>query len=127
MNEDAGKLILRLALGLMLLLHGISKITGGVGGIAGMLQGVGLPSYLAFGVYVGEVLAPLLVVIGFYARVGAAVIVINMLVAIGLAHHQDLFALGPQGGWALELQGFFLFTALALALMGPGRFGINQR
>lgn len=127
MNDDAGKLILRLALGLMLLLHGISKITGGVGGITGMLQGVGLPSYLAFGVYVGEVLAPLLVVIGFYARVGAAVIVINMLVAIGLAHRQDLFALGEHGGWALELQGFFLFTALALALMGPGRFGINRR
>ena len=127
MIDDAGKLILRLALGLMLLLHGISKITGGVGGITGMLQGVGLPSYLAFGVYVGEVLAPLLVVIGFYARVGAAVIVINMLVAIGLAHRQDLFALSDHGGWALELQGFFLFTALALALMGPGRFGITRR
>jgi putative oxidoreductase len=78
-------------------------------------------------VYVGEVLAPLLVIVGFYARVGAAVIVVNMLFAIMLAHRADLFLLTKSGGWALELQGFFLFTALALALIGPGRFGINQR
>jgi putative oxidoreductase len=127
MNDDAGKLLLRLTLGILLLMHGLAKIAGGVSGISGMLQGVGLPSTLAYGAYIGEVLAPLLVIIGFYARIGAWLIVINMLFAIGLAHSKDIFTLGQGGGWALELQGFFLLTALALALMGPGRYGVNRR
>jgi len=127
MANDLGKLILRLTLGVLILLHGIAKITGGTAGVEKMLEGAGLPAFLAAGVYVGEVLAPLLVIVGFYARVGAAVIVVNMLFAIMLAHRADLFLLTKSGGWALELQGFFLLTALALALIGPGRFGINQR
>lgn len=127
MTDDAGKLVLRLTLGVLLLLHGIAKITGGISGIEKMVEGVGLPSYFALGAYVGEVLAPILVIIGFYSRVGAALIVVNMLVAIGLAHRADLTVLAEGGGYALELQGFFLFTALALVLMGPGRFSINRR
>jgi putative oxidoreductase len=127
MANDLGKLILRFTLGVLILLHGIAKITGGTAGVEKMLEGAGLPSFVAAGVYVGEVLAPILVIIGFYARVGAALIVVNMLFAIMLAHRADLYVITQTGGWALELQAFFLFTALALALIGPGRFGINQR
>lgn len=126
MADDVGKLILRLTLGILMLLHGIAKISGGVDGLEKMVAGAGLPSVLAYGVYVGEVLAPLLVIFGFYARFGAAIIVVNMLFAIFLAHRTDLFLLARSGGWALELQGFFLFTALALVFMRPGRFGINR-
>ena len=127
MANDLGKLILRFTLGVLILLHGIAKITGGTAGVEKMLEGAGLPSLIAAGVYVGEVLAPILVIIGFYARVGAALVVVNMLFAIMLAHRADLYVITKSGGWALELQAFFLFTALALALIGPGRFGINQR
>ena len=127
MADDAGKLVLRLTVGVLMLLHGISKMTSGVSGIETMLEGVGLPSYFAFGAYVGEVIAPILVIIGFYSRVGALLIVVNMLFAVGLAHRGDLFLLDRSGGWALELQAFFLLTALAIALMGPGRYSINRR
>ncbi|MGQ0751993.1 MAG: DoxX family protein [Betaproteobacteria bacterium] len=127
MADDVGKLILRLTVGVLMLLHGISKLTRGVSGIEKMLEGVGMPSYFAFGAYVGEVIAPILVIIGFYSRVGAVLIVFSMLFAVGLAHRADLFLLGRSGGWALELQAFFLLTALALAFMGPGRYSINRR
>ena len=127
MREDLGKLILRLTVGVLMLLHGVAKVSGGVGGIGGMLQSSGLPAALAYGVYVGEVLAPLLVIIGFYARIGALIMVVNMLFAIGLAHMKDIFLLTKTGGWAIELQAFFLFTALAVALIGPGRYAINRR
>lgn len=127
MADDAGKLVLRITLGVLILLHGIAKITTGVSGIEGMVQGAGLPGFLAYGVYVGEVLAPILLILGFYARIAALVIAFNMVVSIALAHSKELFQLGAQGGWALELQGMFLFTAIALALTGPGRFGINRR
>jgi putative oxidoreductase len=126
-NADLGRLLLRIVLGLCILLHGIAKIQGGVGGIGQALTAHGLPAFLAYGVYLGEVIAPLMVLIGFYARIGALVIAINMVFAIGLVHTAELFKLNAQGGWALELQGMYLATALALALMGPGRFGVNER
>lgn len=125
--SDSGKLILRIALGLLVLLHGIAKLRGGLGGIEGMLTAQGLPPALAYGALVGEVLGPILLLLGFYARIGAVLIALNMLVAIALAHLGQLGQLGPQGGWALELQGMFLAAAVALALMGPGRYGINRR
>jgi putative oxidoreductase len=127
MSDDAGKLILRLTLGILILLHGIAKLTAGIGGVEKSLAASGLPAILAFGVYVGEVLAPVLVILGFYARVGAGIIVVNMLFAIFLVHRADVFLLTRSGGWAIELQAFFLFTALALVFMGPGRLGINRR
>ena len=42
-TDDAGKLVLRLTLGILILLHGIAKITGGVGPILGMVAKAGLP------------------------------------------------------------------------------------
>lgn len=126
-DNDLARLILRVTLGVLILLHGIAKITGGVSGIEGMIEGAGLPGFLAYGVYIGEVLAPLMLIAGFYARIGAALIAVNMLVAIALVHTGEIFLRTDNGGWALELQGMFLFTAIALALSGPGRLGINQR
>lgn len=127
MANDVGKLILRLALGICVLLHGIAKLTGGVSGISGMLSGAGLPGVLAYGVYVGEVIAPLLIILGLYSRIGAWIVVINMIFAIALAHMGELFSLNSSGGWAIELQIMFLFSAVAIALIGPGRFALNAK
>lgn len=126
-QHDLGKLILRVTLGVLILLHGIAKLKGGVGGIEDMLAGHGLPRELAYGAFLGEVLGPLLLIVGYYARIGAVLIAVNMLFAFALAHMGDLRQLTDQGGWALELQGMFLGSAIALALIGPGRFGINSR
>lgn len=123
--DDTGKLILRLSVGILILMHGIFKLSSGVGGIAGMLGSHGLPGVFAYGVYVGEIIAPLLVIVGIFTRVGALIIVGNMLVAILLAHMGQLTSLNGQGGWALELQGMFLFSALALVFLGAGRFSVG--
>lgn len=123
-TDDTGKLVLRLSIGLLVLLHGIFKITHGVGFIGGMLDKAGLPGFLAYGVYIGEVVAPLMMMLGVGARAGAAIVVVNMLLALGLVHMGDLFAMTKQGGWALELQGLYLFGALAVALLGAGRYSV---
>ena len=127
MQQDLGKLVLRLSLGILVLLHGIAKLTGGIGGIVGMVEGAGLPGFLGYAVLLGEVVGPILLIVGFHARIGAALVALNMLVAIALAHMGELTSLGQSGGWALELQGMFLFTAIALVFLGPGRFSANQR
>ncbi|MBN8728621.1 MAG: DoxX family protein [Xanthomonadales bacterium] len=123
-SADLGRLVPRVALGVLVLLHGIAKLIHGPGFIVGLVTGAGLPSFLAYGVYVGEVVAPVLVIIGLWTRAGALVIAANMLVAFALVHLGQLFSLNAQGGWELELQGMFLFTAIAVALLGAGRFSV---
>ena len=125
--DDLGKLLLRLTLALLLLFHGVAKLVGGVGFITGMLEKMGLPGALAYLVYVGEVIAPLLILVGVWTRPAALVVAGNMLVAVWLVHRAELFTVSKTGGWALELQGMFLFAALAVALLGAGRYSLGGR
>lgn len=125
--DDLGKLLLRLTLGVLILLHGIAKIPTGPSSIAGMVEKAGLPGELAWLVYLGEVLAPLALILGAWTRFAALIIAGNMAFAVGLAHMDDLSRLGRSGGWAVELQAMFFFTALALVLLGGGRYAVTRR
>jgi putative oxidoreductase len=124
-SDDTGKLVLRLGVGLIILVHGISKLSTGVGFISGVLASHGLPPSLAYLVYVGEIVAPLLVVVGIYTRPAAWIVAINMVVAIGLVRYKDLFVIAKTGGWAMELEGMLLIAAVAVALLGAGRFSLG--
>lgn len=126
-REDLGRLVLRVSLALLLLFHGISKLIGGVGFISGMLEKMGLPGAIGYLVYVGEVLAPLLILVGVWTRLAALIVAGNMVVAILLVHTKEFFTMTETGGWALELQGMYLFAALALALLGAGRYSLGGR
>jgi putative oxidoreductase len=123
--EDFGRLLLRLGVGALILLHGLAKIVNGPGAVQGLLQNHGLPAALSWGVYVGEVLAPLLLIAGLWTRAAALLVVANMLVALGLAHRDELFSLGDSGGWAIELQAMYLLGAAAIALLGAGRLSLG--
>lgn len=77
--DDFGKLVLRLTLGILILFHGTSKLMHGIGSIEGMVTATGMPGFVAYGVYAGEVLGPLLLIAGFHARIGAALVAGNRL------------------------------------------------
>ena len=124
-SEDVAKLLLRDMLGGLILLHGISKIRGGPGFILDIVDKAGLPEPFGYLVYVGEVLAPILVIIGLWTRLAALVIALNMIVAVLLVHLGQLFTLNETGGWALELQGLYLVVAIAVGLLGAGRYSIG--
>ena len=124
-SDDTGKLVLRLTLGILILFHGVSKVlnpAGAMGMISSQLASLGMPAFVAYGVYIGEVLAPLMIILGVFTRIGGLLVVGNMLFAIGLVHTSQLFTMGKTGGWALELQGFYLFCGLAVYFLGSGRF-----
>jgi putative oxidoreductase len=129
-TDDAGKLVLRAALAIILLFHGYAKLTGGIGFVGDMLAKAGAPAALGYLVYVGEVLAPLMILAGVFARPAALVVAINMVVAVLLVHTGQFFTINDTGGWALELQGMFFIAAVAVALLGAGRYsvsGVNGR
>jgi putative oxidoreductase len=123
--DDFGKLVLRLTLGGLLLFHGVHKILTGIGPISDMMTAHHLPAYLAYGVYAGEVLAPVLIILGLFSRIGGVLVMANILVAIALVHMGALVGLNAEGGYALELQMFYLFGGLAVALLGAGRISIG--
>ena len=121
-TEHVAKLLLRVALGALILLHGIGKLNGGIDSVLGAVTQAGFPAALGYLVYVGEILAPLLLIGGAWTRPAALVVTINMVVAVLLVHLGQLASLAPTGGWAVELQACYLVMALAVALLGAGRF-----
>jgi putative oxidoreductase len=126
-SDSLGKLILRLTAGTLILLHGIFKLLnpGSLDFISKQLAGINLPPVLAYGVYVGEVIAPLMIILGIFSRLGGFLVFVNMLFALVLAHRSQLFTLTSNGGWALELQAFYLFSGLAILFLGSGRMAVR--
>ena len=108
-----------------MLLHGISKLSKGAAGIEKLFAENGIPGFLANSVYLGEVAAPLLIIAGWYSRLGALLLAFTMLVATGMAHSEDVLTLTRGGGWGVEIQGLYFFGALAIAFMGSGKYGLS--
>ncbi|MBD3799894.1 MAG: DoxX family protein [Campylobacterales bacterium] len=125
-NDDLARLLLRLSVGTLMLFHGVHKLLHGISHIKGMLQANGLPGWLGYGVFVGEVIAPVMIILGLYARIGAALMAVNMAVAIALVGGLFPLELTKTGGPVSEMALLYLFAALALFFCGPGRYGINR-
>jgi putative oxidoreductase len=126
-NLNIALIILRVTFGGLMLFHGFSKLIHGVDGIGSMLAEKGIPSFISYGVIVGEVVAPLLMIAGFRTKIAAMIFAFTMLVAVLLAHSEDVFALTEHGSWAIELQGIYFFGAIALCLTGAGKYAVSTR
>ena len=126
-NIDLGILISRISLGVLMLLHGSAKVLYGLDFIKGMLEQAGVPSFIAYGVILGEVVAPILIITGFRSRAAAAIYAANCIVAILLAHSTELFTLNQFGGWTAELLGLYLFGSVALFFTGAGRYSLSDK
>ncbi|MEA2073000.1 MAG: DoxX family protein [Campylobacterota bacterium] len=125
-NSDIAKLMLRLSVGGLMLFHGIHKVIHGIDGIKSMLVKNGLPEIFAYGVYVGELIAPIFIILGLYARVASSVLAFNMFVAIFLAYGFS-FSLSKHGSLAMESPLLFLIMSVAIALLGSGRYSVNNK
>ncbi len=128
LSPDAGKLLLRVAVGFLILLHGIYKIQnpGSLDFIGGLLNNFYLPAFLAYLVYIGEVVAPLMMMAGYKTRLAAKLVAINMVAAILLAHAGEMFSLTQMGGSAIELQLMFLVGAIAISAIGAGKHSMDK-
>jgi len=126
-NQHFGLLLFRLSVGVLLIFHGIHKIFNGVDSIIDMLSDKGIPGFLGYAVYIGEVIAPLLLIIGYRTRLAALLIVANFMVIIFVAHPGEISSFTGSGAWALEVQGLYLFASLALFFTGGGKYGLSVR
>jgi putative oxidoreductase len=125
--DDVGKLILRLTVAGLMIFHGIAKMKGGIGWMGPMLSSHGIPPFVGYGVFVAEVIAPLLLLLGIYTRVAALVIAFDMFMAIILVVKGNLFAISPRGGGlGGEVELFYLLTSVAIFFLGAGRFSVRR-
>jgi putative oxidoreductase len=124
--EDIGKLILRITTAGLIMFHGISKIVHGVTFIGGALEQFHLPGFVAYGVYIGEVVAPFFIIIGLWTRVASLVVVFNMVMAVLLEAHRNAFVIQRTGAWGLETEAFYLLTALVIFFIGAGKYSVTQ-
>ena len=113
-NNDLGLLLLRLAIGGLMLFPGVHKLLFGVGFIGDMLAAMGLPSFIAYGSLVAEVLAAAMIVVGLWTRLAAVVFAGNMVVAILMAHLSSISIDPMTGGLNIELPLLFLLGVAVL-------------
>jgi putative oxidoreductase len=125
--NDIAKLLLRLTVGVMILFHGVDKIINGIGGVKHLTANAGLPEFLAYGVYIGEVVIPILIILGLYARVASLVLAFNMLVAIFLAYGGSVFVLGKHGAPSFELPFLYLVMSIVIFMIGSGKYAVNSK
>ncbi|MCX2585623.1 DoxX family protein [Pedobacter sp. MR22-3] len=122
LNPDLGILLLRIATGGLMIFHGIAKLFHGFDFIKQSLIEKGLPAFVWVGVPVGEVLAPLMLILGIFSRLSGLMIAIVMLFAIYLAHGMSAFTINENGGLDGELALIYMFAGIAIFFTGGGKY-----
>jgi putative oxidoreductase len=134
-TEDSLSLLLvRLALGIVMLPHGLQKTLGlfggpGFSGTMGMFTSQGMPALLAFLVILSESLGSLGLIVGLLTRVAAFGCAAVMLGAIGMVHWPNGFFMnwsGKQAGEGFEYHILALGVALALLIGGGGKASMDR-
>lgn len=125
-NIDLGLIFLRIGLGVMLLMHGIAKIINGISGVKTLLAKAGLFENLAYLVYVGEVLAPIMIILGLFTRFASFIVLVNCGFILYLFYGFNLFSLTSSGGFKAEIVYLYIFICLCLLLCGGGRYALNR-
>ena len=122
-RTDLGLLLLRIAVAVVVIFHGFYKLKHGVAWIGGPLGKVGLPAWLAYGTFIAEVVAPVLLIVGYLARWAALVISFDMFMAVVLVLRPRLLTINQGGGgWGIELEALICLSALTIVIAGTGRF-----
>lgn len=126
-NFDLGILFVRLGLGICLFMHGFAKILHGVGGVKGILAKAGLPEIVAYGSYVGEVVAPIMIILGIFSRI-AALLVIGTSLTIMYAYHGlgNLLELTNAGGFKAEILYLYIALSPCVIFSGSGKYAIKK-
>ncbi|REC63928.1 DoxX family protein [Chryseobacterium pennae] len=124
-NIDLGLLISRIAIGFPMSVYGVNKLIHGIGFIEDMLTMHGLPSFFAYGVFAGELIAPVMLMIGFRTRLAGLIFAINCFTATILAQTANIFKLNDFGGWALELLAIYMLVGISFFFTGAGKYAVS--
>ncbi len=114
-------LVMRIALGAIMVAHGAQKVFGGIGGFEKMLTGMGVPWFMAYVVAAAEFGGGILVLAGLLTRLAAFAIFCDMAVAIAKVHLKH----GLQGPGGYEFPLACAALAFALVFLGAGPISLD--
>jgi putative oxidoreductase len=127
-GRPAAPLVLRVVLGGLFIWHGIDKFDAGISMVEEMftMWGVPAPGLAAPLVAIVEILGGIALVLGFATRIAAMLLSVVMIGAL-IYVKQDLGVIsdGPMPGAELDLA--LLAGLVALVVLGPGRFSLDDR
>lgn len=123
-HPDGGKLLLRITFSVLMIFHGVAKLQHGTGWIEGMLVSQGIPAFVAYGVYIGEIVVPVLIILGIFTRPAAFIVAINLLVATLMVGTGKFFTVTNVGAWGLEVEAMYFLAAIITMLLGSGRYSV---
>ncbi|MGA3347808.1 MAG: DoxX family protein [Candidatus Sulfotelmatobacter sp.] len=115
-------LVMRLALGAVMVGHGYQKVFGGLHHHVQLVTSLGLPGWSAYLSAFAEFLGGLLVLIGLFTRFAALAICIDMSVAIAKVH----FHHGLMGNGGYEFPLALAALAFGLTFLGPGPIAFDH-
>jgi putative oxidoreductase len=119
--QPLGLLVLRLALGAIMIAHGFPKAFGGVQHHVEFVRGMGMPGWLAYLSIAAELGGGILLIVGFLTRCAAIAILINMLVAIFGVHFKHGFV--GEGNYQFPLA--LAAMAFSLIFFGAGPIAVD--
>jgi len=114
-------LVLRLALGAVMIAHGFPKVFGGMQHHVEFVRSLHIPGWMAYLSAAAELGGGILVVVGFLTRICALAILIDMLVAIFGVHFKNGF-LG-QGNYQFPMT--LAAISFALIFYGAGPISLD--
>jgi putative oxidoreductase len=115
-------LVMRLALGAVLVGHGYAKVFGGLHHHAQLVAGLGLPAWTAYLSSFTEFLGGILVLLGLFTRLAAFAICINLCVAIAKVNFHN----GLMGNGGYEFPLALAALAFALIFLGGGPIAFDH-
>ena len=128
-STDFASLLLRLALGGMIILHGLNKMKSksSLNGTGQWFASIGMrhPARQALLAALTETFGGLFIILGLFTPLACAALISTMIVAIVVSHRKCGFFIFNEGqGW--EYCGFIIMTALALATTGSGKYSLDH-
>ena len=128
MTDERGKLLLRSSIAILMLFHGFKKLNYGISGVKALVLQAGLPEFLAYGVYMGELIIPFLLIAGLFTRFSALILSSTMGVAIYLGFTDKLLMLDAKtGGLLIELPLLYLLVSLSIVFLGAGKYSLDRK
>ena len=126
-KQQTGLLLLRVSIAFTMLIYGISKLTFGIDYIKDLVSQYGLPTFISYGVFIGEILAPILIIIGFRTKLAGLVFAVNCFVAIIMDRLPDVLSLNEHGGWAIGLIFIYMMFGIAFLFTGAGKYALSTQ
>lgn len=125
-KNEFGKVILRVILGFLFFMHGLSKFQGGINNTVGFFDSIGIPGFMAYVVALIELIGGIALILGIGTRIVSmlfAVIMLGAIVTVKLP--AGLLGNGQMAGYELDLA--LLAISIYLAVSNKSVFALDNK